>query len=244
MVPLGASVLTPRKRPVQARSTVTLGAIHEAGIQVLLAVGFGGFTTSRVAERAGVSVGTLYQYYPNKRSLLASLLSEHLGMVVDAVEAASVAQHGAPLAVMTDAVVDAFLAAKLRRPEVSRALHAPMAEADGSAIVRAAAQRGAVVLGNMLASCADARIPQPHLAAGMVSTTLAALMQAALDAGAEAVDAAALRVHMRAMALGYLRMLAAGEPLNPPRSPPAASPAPATPPPPPPEPPPFPPERR
>ena len=55
----------PRKTPIQARSTVTVEAISEATIQVLLSHGAERLTTTRVAERAGVSVGTLYQYYPN-----------------------------------------------------------------------------------------------------------------------------------------------------------------------------------
>ena len=49
---------------------MTVEAISEATIQVLLAVGLDRLTTTRVAERAGVSVGTLYQYYPNKQALL------------------------------------------------------------------------------------------------------------------------------------------------------------------------------
>src|SRR5215831_18074182 len=60
----------PRKTPVQARSAVTVSAISEATIQVLISHGGDRLTTTRVAERAGVSVGTLYQYYPNKESLL------------------------------------------------------------------------------------------------------------------------------------------------------------------------------
>ena len=51
----------PRKSPVQARSAASVDAIIEATIQVLLRVGKERLTTTRVAERAGVSVGTLYQ---------------------------------------------------------------------------------------------------------------------------------------------------------------------------------------
>ena len=72
----------PRKTPVQARSTVTVEAISEATIQVLLSHGTERFTTTRVAQRAGVSVGTLYQYYPNKRSLLFAVLENHLDHVM------------------------------------------------------------------------------------------------------------------------------------------------------------------
>ncbi|HEX3471637.1 MAG TPA: helix-turn-helix domain-containing protein, partial [Silvibacterium sp.] len=58
------SLLQPRKSPVQARSTASVSAILEATIQVLLDVGKERLTTTRVAYRAGVSVGTLYQYFP------------------------------------------------------------------------------------------------------------------------------------------------------------------------------------
>src|ERR1700723_4265054 len=77
----------PRKTPLQARSTVTVESIREATIQVLLSHGAERLTTTRVAERAGVSVGTLYQYYPNKQSLLFAVLEHHLNRVAARVEA-------------------------------------------------------------------------------------------------------------------------------------------------------------
>jgi AcrR family transcriptional regulator len=64
----------PRKTPIQARSAVTVEAISEAAIQVLLSHGTERLTTTRVAQRVGVSVGTFYQYYPNKKSLLFAVL--------------------------------------------------------------------------------------------------------------------------------------------------------------------------
>src|SRR5579871_2162038 len=83
-----ATALEPRKMPVQMRATVTVGAICEATIQVLLTHGADRLTTTRVADRAGVSVGTLYQYYPNKRSLLFAVFEDHLDKVSRAVEVA------------------------------------------------------------------------------------------------------------------------------------------------------------
>ncbi len=74
--------------PVQARSLNTVEAIFEACIQVLTTMGVERLTTTRVAERAGVSVGTLYQYFPNKQALLAAVLEKHLLLVVSAVEEA------------------------------------------------------------------------------------------------------------------------------------------------------------
>ena len=62
-----------RKQPVQGRSRVTTEALLEATLQVLVRDGYGRLTTTRVADRAGVSVGTLYQYFPDKRSLVMAL---------------------------------------------------------------------------------------------------------------------------------------------------------------------------
>ena len=68
--------------------------------QVLLSPEADRLTTTRVAERAGVSVGTLYQYYPNKQSLLFAVLEDHLDRVSAVVEAARRRARGKPLAEM------------------------------------------------------------------------------------------------------------------------------------------------
>ncbi|MET0403529.1 MAG: TetR family transcriptional regulator [Cystobacter sp.] len=68
--------ISSRKSPSQARSTQLVSDILEAAFQVLTEEGAQGFTTSRVAERAGVSVGSLYQYFPNKAALLFRLQTD------------------------------------------------------------------------------------------------------------------------------------------------------------------------
>ena len=80
------ALLEPRKSPVQARSAASVEAILEATIQVLVDAGKERLTTTRVARRAGVSVGTLYQYFPNKSALLQAALKRHLDEVTDAIE--------------------------------------------------------------------------------------------------------------------------------------------------------------
>lgn len=68
--------ISSRKQPKQARSTELVATILEAAVQVLEKEGARRFTTARVAEKAGVSVGSLYQYFPNKASILFRLQSD------------------------------------------------------------------------------------------------------------------------------------------------------------------------
>ncbi|MFG1420520.1 TetR family transcriptional regulator [Roseixanthobacter liquoris] len=68
--------ISPRKQPKQARSSDLVATILEAAVQVLAHEGAQRFTTARVAEKAGVSVGSLYQYFPNKAAILFRLQSD------------------------------------------------------------------------------------------------------------------------------------------------------------------------
>lgn len=68
--------VSSRKQPQQARSNELVAAILDAAIQVLAKEGAQRFTTARVAERAGVSIGSLYQYFPNKAAILFRLQSD------------------------------------------------------------------------------------------------------------------------------------------------------------------------
>ena len=68
------SKVSPRKQPKQARAKATVAAILEAAAQLLVAEGFHNFSTNRIAEVAGVSVGSLYQYFPNKEAVIAAVV--------------------------------------------------------------------------------------------------------------------------------------------------------------------------
>lgn len=150
-----ALALDPRKTPVQARSAATVDAILSATIQVLLAQTHGrsaALTTTRVAQRAGVSVGTLYQYFPNKQALLRAVLERHLGEVVSAVEQACRQHHGRPLSEMAAALVNAFLDAKLKSVPTSAALYAIANDIDGARIGREMARHSCDAVSAMLAT--------------------------------------------------------------------------------------------
>jgi AcrR family transcriptional regulator len=75
--------ISTRKQPKQARSTELVAAILQAATQVLAKEGARNFTTARVAEKAGVSVGSLYQYFPNKAAILFRLQSDEWQQTTD-----------------------------------------------------------------------------------------------------------------------------------------------------------------
>ncbi|MCA1220226.1 TetR/AcrR family transcriptional regulator [Streptomyces sp. 8L] len=74
----GKRSLHPRKQPKQARGELTRERVLTAAAQVFADYGYAAGTTNRIAQRAGVSIGTLYQYYPNKDAILVQLVSRHL----------------------------------------------------------------------------------------------------------------------------------------------------------------------
>ncbi|WP_260703041.1 TetR/AcrR family transcriptional regulator [Edaphobacter flagellatus] len=164
--------LEPRKSPVQARSAASVEAIREATIQVLLAVGKEHLTTTKVAHRAGVSVGTLYQYFPNKSSLLQAVLKAHLDFVYGTTISACDKIRGLPLVEMTDRLVTAFLEAKMQCAETSRALYFVSDDLGAMQVVREYGERGIRSIAAMLATA-----PEPlRVDAQIIASTLIGAM--------------------------------------------------------------------
>lgn len=198
-----------RKRPAQARSAVTVDAISEATIQVLLSVGPDQLTTTRVAERAGVSVGTLYQYFPNKHSLLFSVLKQHLDHVADAVEQACRQSHGERVSTMVDSVVRAFVDAKLERADISMALYAVATGREETALVKRHVKRIHVAFASMLATASDAQFDDLPLTSFFVFSAMGGVMRAILEGGAPPKMVRSLRKQLVLLCRGFLTSAAA-----------------------------------
>lgn len=148
--------LTARKKPRQARGLATLDVIFEATIQVLVINGPHRLTTTRVAERAGVSVGTMYQYFPHKQALFYALNERYLDDLAEKVENACKAQHGAPIDQMVEALVTTYWNAKTERPEATRALYRSVVELDNDSLIEAFSRRVDAATAAMFASASDA----------------------------------------------------------------------------------------
>lgn len=80
--------LSPRKAPRQSRSQATVTAILDATARILVERGLAAASTNAIAERAGVSVGSLYQYFPNKEALVSALHARHGEQMVAVIQRA------------------------------------------------------------------------------------------------------------------------------------------------------------
>jgi AcrR family transcriptional regulator len=195
--------LAPRKAPQQARSQRTVEALLEAAAQVLEARGIAGFNTNAVAERAGVGIGSLYQYFPSKEALTLGLMQREAERFH--AEARAALQHADGTAALR-ALIAASVAQQLRRPELARLLDVEESRPE----LRAAVVKGAfrAVVAELLGRADLPRQPDPERAVDDVGAIVRGLVDGAGERGES--DEPALRRRVEAAVFGYLRLAAAG----------------------------------
>lgn len=204
MTVVPAEALKPRKTPRQARSAATVDAIFEATIQVLLADGLPRLTTTRVAGRAGVSVGTMYQYFPHKEALLYAVLDRYLQDVVAAIEATAETYAGAPLGTMSDGLVEAYLDVKLRHLPGTLALYVVAAELDTTSLIRDVLGRSDDAIRRLLASPVDAHFEDLDTVVFATRAMLVGTVRAVLESDVSPASLSMLRAQLPAMCRAYL----------------------------------------
>ncbi|MFW6764747.1 TetR/AcrR family transcriptional regulator [Acinetobacter pittii] len=112
----------PRKRPRQARSVATFEAILEAAARILESLGFAGFNTNAVAELAGVSIGSLYQYFPSKDALIVELIRRERTKLSNRIVEAIKQHEAAGLKEKLKLIIHAAVQHQLCRPQLARTL--------------------------------------------------------------------------------------------------------------------------
>lgn len=197
--------LHPRKTPIQARSAVTVDAILEATIQVLLTLGKERLTTTAVAHRAGVSVGTLYQYFPNKRALLQACLKRHMEDISQSILHACEQHRNAPLLDMADALIRSYLAAKMRSVKTSAALYAISSDIEGMAIAKAASNRSLRSIGDLFATAREPLTKDPELIASVVVSALNGISRRILESKSPEREIGPLREELIVLVHAYLQ---------------------------------------
>ena len=117
-----AEARSPRRLPRQRRSRETVEAVLDAVLRVAKREGAAAITTNRVAVAAGVSVGSLYQYFPDKHALVAALHDRHVARVERAIASCLVDQAEAPLEGFVRSLFDALVDAHEIEPELHEVL--------------------------------------------------------------------------------------------------------------------------
>lgn len=115
-------LVSPRKRATQARSRATVDALIEATARILVREGFDNASTNRIADAAGVSVGSLYQYYPNKAALLVAVIERHNSALMGIVLGALADVAAEPLETGLRKLIRAAVAGHRADPDLHRVL--------------------------------------------------------------------------------------------------------------------------
>lgn len=189
----------PRKLPSQERAQHTVDAIVEAAARILERRGHDGFNTNAVAELAGVSIGTLYQYFPDKYALLGALIARETALLVRDAELAGTERSGSTALTL---LIGAAVKHQLGRPNLARVLDLEESRLPLDPETLRVRERFHVILVSILG--------KPDLPAQADLATagfdVAAIMRGLLDAAGERGERShdALMARVRRAVLGYL----------------------------------------
>lgn len=122
MKKLDAAAVQPRKEPRQKRSQDTVVVILEAAIALICKHGLAELNTNRIAERAGVSIGSVYQYFPGREAILARLIRDMRSQMLEDFKTAIDDPHDTTLRSAVGALVSAALQHHLKNPYLTRCL--------------------------------------------------------------------------------------------------------------------------
>ncbi|MBP2299314.1 TetR family transcriptional regulator [Azospirillum picis] len=201
------ALISSRKQPKQARSTDLVAAVLEAAAQVLAKEGAPRFTTARVAEKAGVSIGSLYQYFPNKAAILFRLQCEEWRQTSEMLRTILEDTGKAPLDRLR-ALVHAFVRSECDEAGMRVALHdaAPFyRDAPEAQEVKASGKR--IVETFMREALPNAPDSTRALAADLVTTTLSQVGKRFSESSRTPEEINAFADAMADMVCAYLREL-------------------------------------
>ncbi|MEL6061038.1 MULTISPECIES: TetR/AcrR family transcriptional regulator [unclassified Methylobacterium] len=191
--------LKPRKSPGQSRSAETVRTILEGAARVLEERGLDGYTTNAVAERAGVSIGSVYQYFPGKEALTAALVARETALLTAAVRAAPAA------ATPEDGlrrIVRACVAHQMARPRLALLLDREESRLQLADTLGSVAGDLTTALLALLARLGAALPAEPETAAGDLFALVRGMVDAAGERGER--DGGALERRVLHAVHGYL----------------------------------------
>jgi AcrR family transcriptional regulator len=119
----GRPITNPvRRKPQQKRARQTVEAVLDAVVRILKREGVSAVTTNRIAEVAGVSIGSVYQYFPDKQAIFVALHRRHVEEVDRLIQSTLVDHARSPLKELVSALMDAMIQAHSTDPELYKLL--------------------------------------------------------------------------------------------------------------------------
>lgn len=200
-------IVKMRKKPTQARAAATIEAIVEAAAQVLQKEGEEALTTAKVAERAGVSIGSIYQYFPNKDAILLALIRRERDLI-----GAEVARKIAEIEprtgeAMVRGVIATLVAAfrpRRKRRKLVALMAALSADRDDSGVVLRDRIRDLIVAVSLQYPDMSARPMTPASAYVLTRAVLGAIRSAVVE-NAKILDEPEFEEELCRLAIAYLR---------------------------------------
>jgi AcrR family transcriptional regulator len=204
--PLVKRKKSPVRKPLQARSRALVEVVLEATAQILVKDGYDRLTTNRVAERAGVSVGSIYQYFHSKEELVAALVDRHMDRLVALVSGELAAAVNLPLAAAARRIIGALVRSHMVDPDVHRAILEQVPKVNRMDRVREMDQQFEALLAAVIvAKKAKFPIEDPRMFAFLVVQTTKAVTLGALLDHPEYLRDERLAEELTRMFMGYAR---------------------------------------
>ena len=192
-----------RKHPRQNRSRAKVEGILAAAADIVSGRGLEAVTTNAVAARAGISIGSLYQYFPGKAALLAALIRDERANLLEVVERIVSSDAAHSLSNLVDELIEATVAHYLARPALSRTLNLARTQLPPDPEASEFSARITVLVAARLD---ELSIPGPETTA----QDILAILHGMIDAASEAQegDRSALADRTRRAVMGYLQVAA------------------------------------
>jgi AcrR family transcriptional regulator len=172
---------SPRKTASQKRSRVTVGALLEATAHILVEQGYDRASTNKIAAAAGVSIGSLYQYFPSKEAVVAAVIERHTQELSQVVLNALLKVAARPIEIGTRELIAAAIDAHRIDPDLHRVLAEEVPRIGRLENVDAVERSGrSLIRGYLEAHRSEIDVADLDLAAFILSTTVEALTHSAV----------------------------------------------------------------
>jgi AcrR family transcriptional regulator len=193
-----------RKLPVQARARTTVDIILRACAQVLAEEGYARTSTNRVAAVAGVSVGSIYQYFPNKDALVLAVAAEHSRSLTELLVATAEAYRDRPIREGARHFVRGMIAAHAMDPALHRALVQQVLHLGLDQFRGSQAQVRALITAWLAVRAHEVKVQHPEEAAFVLVATVEGVIHAAVFESPELLRSVAFEEELTALVLRYL----------------------------------------